>query len=138
MERLQEKRTEMSKRKAQAVAAEHGFTLTTTANREEIMSVLSAAGQAVAPGGIKGSINKLNERGDDAAFATAWELRGPGGVVRVLDFTVAGKQSGEKMRLSMEIGSFKYQKAPLPGMKPTLNGSKQVRKFTEIVKTQLA
>lgn len=127
------------KQKARQVAQEHEFAFQTTANAGEIMDVLKAAAQAAGPGGLKGSYKLASAEGpkNGHQFTSEWEFYGPGGLVKVMTFTITGEELNGGTAVDMEIGDFKYQKGPLFFMKPTLNGGKQLKKFGQIAMQQL-
>lgn len=128
------------KDKARRVAKAHEFAFKTTANAGEIMDVLKAAAQAAAPGGLKGSYKLVDAKGSKAGyqFTTAWEFHGPGGLVKVMDFTVIGEPTDGGAMVRLAIGDFKYQKGAAFFMQPTLNGGKQLMKFGQFVTQQLS
>jgi hypothetical protein len=124
------------KQKALELAANHEFALRTAANPEEALDVLVAAAGAAAPGGLHGSIRCADKRVQADQFLSEWEFRGPGGLVKIMTFTISGEPSDGQMVLRLKIGKFLYQKGSM-FTKPTLNGGKQLEKFRQLVTEQL-
>lgn len=127
------------KAKARAVAAEHGFQITTPFGPSEIQAVLEAAAAASGTGGLKGTLIQDNRQVTDTQLVSDWTMKGPGGLVKVLNFRVNAAPSSSApgtFDVSMSIGHFLYQKGSL-FTQPTLNGSKVIKKFNEIVCTEL-
>lgn len=120
--------------KAAELAKNAGFTLTTTANSDEILSVLEGAAASAAPGGMKGTIVRLKKVDTAGGFDSTWQLKGPGGVASVCSFRVT-VVSGESV--AMELLEYKWQKGSLL-MAPTLNGAKQLEAFQEAVRRHLS
>jgi Protein of unknown function (DUF2510) len=71
-------------------------------------------------------------------FATDWVMKGPGGLVRILDFTVTCVDAGRVYKnVTMAIGNFKFMGGGV-GAKAVLNGGTWVRTFRQHAVSNLA
>jgi Protein of unknown function (DUF2510) len=128
----------MGKRdKGRAVAREHGFAFQTMANQEEIISVLEAAAAASIAGKM-GTLSRQAIRQGSDGFATDWLMKGPGGLRRIMGFTVTCISVGSgATNVTMTIGQFLFMGGGV-GKKATLNGGNTVRTFRQHVTSNLA
>jgi Protein of unknown function (DUF2510) len=128
----------MGKRdKGRAVAREHGFAFQTMANQEEIINVLDAAA-AASSAGMMGTLSREAIRQGSDGFATDWVLKGPGGLRRIMTFTVTCINVGSgALNVTMALSHFLFTGGGV-GKKARLNGSGLIRAFREHVMSNLA
>lgn len=122
----------------QLVAQAHEFSLVTNASPAEVLSVLDAAATAACHSDVQGTINRLGVNKTANVLDSAWEIRGPDGIAKLMTFRVKGTPFGRgSTAVAMTIGEYNYQKRAR-FRRPTLEGSRRIKAFANIVRTQLA
>ena len=106
--------------------------------RSESDAVIAAADRAAgtAKGRLGASFKKKGSRSTSTGEQVSYELMGPGGLVSIATIVVTITQNDATTNVSCRLDQFLFQKRSL-GMKPTINGSAQLDKFVDGLKTEL-
>lgn len=128
----------MSKQdKALEVARSYGFNFSTNGSKETILESLDRSAAAVR-GGLNGTLSRTELRDATDGFVTVWVLMGPGGLVKIMTFTMTARyRENGPTDVTMHIVTFKFQGGGV-GAKATLNGGSTIRTFRDLAIGELS
>jgi hypothetical protein len=128
----------MSKQdKAREVALANGFDFSTNASKDTILESLDRSAAFVS-GGLNGTLSRTELHDATDGFVTVWVLMGPGGLAKIMTFTMKGRYRDHGLtNVTMHIVTFKFQGGGV-GAKATLNGRSTIRRFRDLAIRELA
>lgn len=125
------------KEKARAiVAAEYEFTASTNLSADEVVDRARKAAEASKRGLGAGIRHEGDKAGDGGSRRATFSVRGPAGVVGIMDFVVTAEPEDGPTSVNLHVGDFLFQKGNL-GMKPTINAKSTMKRFLEAFKASL-
>ncbi len=125
------------KEKAAAIVEEQfNFSRRVPVDAEQVFDLADrvASQTKVRLGGSLARIPGLAQRNDTKL--ARYCLKGPGGMVNVATISLTTSPSDGGTGLKLSVDDFLYQKSSL-GMKPTINGAKQIGAFVSTLRAEL-
>lgn len=125
------------KEKARAiVSAEYEFATSSQLTPEEVVRHARQAAEE-SKRGLGAGIRHHGDGGNDrGARSSTFTVRGPGGLVSIMEFVVTAVPGPDATSVQLEVGDFLFQKGNL-GMKPTINAKSTMQRFLKNFKPAL-
>ena len=123
-------------RAREIVSADDEFAVDSNLTPDEVLKRAHDAADASKRGLGAGIRHHGDSTGAGGSRQGTYSVRGPGGVVALMDFAVVAEPSGSATSVSLRVGDFLFQKGSL-GMKPSINARSTMMRFVEKFKASL-
>lgn len=125
----------MGQREKDRALVESEYEFTTHSSRPpEAVSQAALRAAESSGGGLRGNVkNAGGRKGEDGTFTSFFVVKGPGGFVDIMDFSVTAKpRTDGGAVVSLSIGQFTFQKGSF-GMKPSIDGRAVIANYVTLL-----
>lgn len=118
------------------VNREFEVTITTQRSKAEVIAAVKQAAADSKRGFGAGVKHEGDLGGSDDLTTTKFSIRGPGGLLSLMDFTVESREVDGQRTVKIHVGDFIFEKGAL-GMKPRINAQSTMNIFLKKLQTAL-